>query len=144
MGGDPRTEGRRGTRSRRRGSKGPAEPEVLRLDPGAVEDEAPASLHDDAGTILAALLESAPIGFALIDREHRYVRVNPFLAEINGLIPEELVGRTVREVGSDFGAWAERAIAGVLVSGAPVIRALVNLSAYGVRDRSRHLTVSVY
>ncbi len=144
MGGDPRTEGRRGTRSRRRESKGSAGPVVLPLDPASVDDEAPASLHDDAGTILDALLESAPIGFALIDREHRYVRVNPFLAEINGLTPEELVGRTVREAGSDFGAWAEPAIAGVLETGIPVIRAEVSGSAPGSPDGPRDWVVSVY
>ena len=37
MGGDPRTEGRRGTRSRRRESKGSAGPVVLPLDPASVD-----------------------------------------------------------------------------------------------------------
>jgi PAS domain S-box-containing protein len=47
---------------------------------------------------LDSLLENAPIGFAFFDREHRYVRMNDRLAEMNGLPVEAHIGRTVGEL----------------------------------------------
>ncbi|MFN3323727.1 MAG: PAS domain S-box protein [Bryobacteraceae bacterium] len=47
---------------------------------------------------LDALLENAPAGFALFDREHRYVTVNRRLAAINGLPVEAHIGKTVRDI----------------------------------------------
>lgn len=47
---------------------------------------------------IESLLLSAPIGFAFFDREHRYVRLNRELAEINGFPLEEHLGRTIEEV----------------------------------------------
>jgi hypothetical protein len=37
--------------------------------------------------LLDSLLTHAPIGFAFFDRNYRYLRVNDFLAEINGVRP---------------------------------------------------------
>jgi PAS domain S-box-containing protein len=48
--------------------------------------------------LLDTLLATAPVGFAFLDRDLRYVRINAYLAAINGLPPEQHLGRTVREV----------------------------------------------
>ena len=55
------------------------------------------SLDRTAG-IVEAFVESAPIGFALLDRELRFVRVNARMAEINGVPPAAHVGRRLQEV----------------------------------------------
>lgn len=47
---------------------------------------------------LAHLYERAPIGLCVTDRQHRYVRINQRLCEINGKTMEEHVGHTIREV----------------------------------------------
>ncbi len=47
---------------------------------------------------LNALIANAPIGFAFLDREHRYTRVNEMLAQINGLAAEDHLGRTIEGV----------------------------------------------
>ncbi len=47
---------------------------------------------------LDSLLENAPIGFAFFDREHRYVRINERLAELNEQPVEAHIGRRVRDV----------------------------------------------
>ena len=47
--------------------------------------------------LLDTLLSSAPVGFAFFDRELRYQRVNGTLARISGLVPAQLLGRTVPE-----------------------------------------------
>jgi PAS domain S-box-containing protein len=47
---------------------------------------------------LAALLASAPVGLALVDRDLRYLGVNEALARLNGHAVEEHIGRRVEEV----------------------------------------------
>ncbi|CAA9419319.1 MAG: Multidomain signal transduction protein including CheB-like methylesterase, CheR-like methyltransferase and BaeS-like histidine kinase [uncultured Ramlibacter sp.] len=56
-----------------------------------------ASLRD-RNAQLESILAAAPVGIAVFDCECRYVRVNPELAGINGLSPDEHVGRPVHEV----------------------------------------------
>jgi PAS domain S-box-containing protein len=48
--------------------------------------------------LLNSLLDNAPVGFGFFDRELRYLRVNPALAEINGLPIEAHLGRTLSEI----------------------------------------------
>jgi len=52
----------------------------------------------DALAELDAIYVTAPIGLALLDRNLRYRRINPLLAEYNGLPPEAHIGRTITEV----------------------------------------------
>lgn len=47
---------------------------------------------------LESMLQSANIGFAYFDAEHRYVRINELLASINGLPVEAHLGRRLVEV----------------------------------------------
>jgi len=47
---------------------------------------------------LAHLYERAPIALCVTDKDHRYVRINQELCDINGRSMEEHVGRTVHEV----------------------------------------------
>ena len=47
---------------------------------------------------LAHLYARAPIGLCVTDRDHRYVRINQQLCDINGQPMEKHVGRTVHEV----------------------------------------------
>jgi PAS domain S-box-containing protein len=45
-----------------------------------------------------ALFESSPVGIGVIDKNLRYLRINPVLAEMNGFPPEYHIGKTVDEV----------------------------------------------
>ncbi len=47
---------------------------------------------------LETLLDSAPIGIAYFDRQHRYVVVNSELAEINGISLEDHIGQTIEKL----------------------------------------------
>ncbi|NWJ98040.1 MAG: PAS domain-containing protein [Chloroflexi bacterium] len=49
-------------------------------------------------SLLDALLANTPLGLGLVDRELRYIRVNPALAKINGLTIEQHTGRHLNEV----------------------------------------------
>ena len=48
--------------------------------------------------LLETIIEDAPEGFALFDRDLRYVRVNQALAAINGVAAADHVGRTLDEI----------------------------------------------
>jgi PAS domain S-box-containing protein len=52
----------------------------------------------EALSLLDALLDHAPVGFAFFDRGHHFVRVNDFLAAANGRPAIEHRGRRLREV----------------------------------------------
>jgi PAS domain-containing protein len=49
-------------------------------------------------TLLETLQSTAPVGFAFVDRDFRYVRVNDILAALNGGTSSQQLGRTVAEV----------------------------------------------
>jgi PAS domain S-box-containing protein len=63
-------------------------------------DEARSALRErrEAQVLLEALFESAPVGLGFWDRELRFVRVNRWLADANGLPVEAHIGRTPREL----------------------------------------------
>lgn len=52
----------------------------------------------EALTLLATLQAEAPVGFAFVDREHRFVRINRELASIIAAPMEQLIGREVADV----------------------------------------------
>jgi PAS domain S-box-containing protein len=94
-----------------------AEQCALALDRARLVD-----LETQSRAALDAVVENAPIGVAFLDRKLRFVRVNPVLAEMDGISPEAHVGKTVREllpglpVDRIEEGWRE-----VLRTGAPVL-----------------------
>jgi PAS domain S-box-containing protein len=54
--------------------------------------------REEALALLDTLLATAPVGLSFVDRELRYVRINPALAAINGVPVEQTLGRTMWEV----------------------------------------------
>jgi two-component system CheB/CheR fusion protein len=75
---------------------------------------------DEAGELLNTVLDQAPIGIALFDRELRFIRLNDALARIDGLPAEAHLGKTVSEALPGVGADLEAALRHVLGSGEPV------------------------
>jgi len=53
---------------------------------------------EESLALFDTLLAKAPVGFAFMDQELRYRRINEALAAINGLSPEAHLGRTLHEV----------------------------------------------
>jgi PAS domain S-box-containing protein len=52
----------------------------------------------DSETLLDTIIRCAPMGFALLDLEMRYLRVNEALAQINGIEQEDHIGRRPTEI----------------------------------------------
>jgi PAS domain S-box-containing protein len=86
--------------------------------------------------VLERLFEGAPVGLAFVDRELRYQRINPRLAEINGHPVEAHIGRTPTEVLGEIGAGAEALLAQILRTGEPLLDA-----EFTIPD-GRHFVVS--
>jgi two-component system, OmpR family, sensor histidine kinase VicK len=68
---------------------------------------------------LDTIYRTAPIGLAVIDRQLRYVRINEYLARINGASVEAHIGRTVRDMVPDLAEQAELALKNLLETGQP-------------------------
>jgi len=70
---------------------------------------------------LNTLLVSAPVGIGFWDRDLRFVRVNDALAAINGLSPEEHVGRELADVVGELAPVLVPLYERVLATGEPVV-----------------------
>jgi signal transduction histidine kinase len=73
------------------------------FDAMAAKVEAAARERENTLTLLDVVLASAPIGFALLDRELRYLRVNAALAQLNGPSAATHIGRPVSELQPELG-----------------------------------------
>jgi PAS domain S-box-containing protein len=80
----------------------------------------------EAVTLLQSIEGAAPIGFKLVDRDLRVVRINHTLADLDGRSVEECVGLTVSELAPDLWPQLEniylRALVGETVSNVDVSR----------------------
>src|SRR5581483_3384602 len=94
-------------------------------------------------TLVEALQESAPVGFAFVDRELRVVRMNGVLAAINGAPLEEQIGRPVAELVPDIWSQIEPVYRSVLDTGEPVVNMEIDRPRALTQDR-RHWLASYY
>ena len=94
-------------------------------------------------TLVEALQESAPVGFALVDRDLRVVRLNSVLAEVNGAAVEEQIGRPVAELVPDIWSQMEAVYRRVLATGEAVVNLEVDRVRALAQDR-RHWLASCY
>ncbi len=70
--------------------------------------------------LLSSFIHSAPIGFALHDREMRFIDINPHLAELNGVPREQHYGRSVEDVIPGIAKTVSELMRRVLESGEPI------------------------
>jgi PAS domain S-box-containing protein len=70
--------------------------------------------------LLTSFINSAPMGFALHDREMRFIDINPYLAALNGVPREQHYGRSVDEVIPGIAQTVSMLMRRVLETGEPV------------------------
>ncbi len=75
---------------------------------------------------LQDLYQEAPIGLCSLDTNLRYLQINAWLAELNGLPIEAHLGRTIREVLPDVAAGVEQQLRKVIETGEPIIDGTVD------------------
>jgi two-component system, cell cycle sensor histidine kinase and response regulator CckA len=94
--------------------------------------------------LLETLLKSAPVGFAFVDRDFRFVRINDALAEMNGLPLSEHLGRTVSEVVPQLWPRLKNLYQGVLRTGEAVRDVEITGETGAQPGVQRHWVVSYY
>jgi len=70
---------------------------------------------------LEAIFKTAPVGLCVFDQDLRYIKINDYLAEINGLSAEEHIGKTVQEVIPDLADKAENIAEQIFRTGKPIL-----------------------
>lgn len=70
---------------------------------------------------LKNIYNNAPVGFYSVDRDFRFVRVNEYLAKLNGRPVADHIGRRIREIMPAFADGLEPLYRQVLESGKPVL-----------------------
>ncbi|HEY8207546.1 MAG TPA: PAS domain-containing protein [Myxococcaceae bacterium] len=87
--------------------------------------------------LLNSLLAGSPAGIAFIDRDLRFARINEALAALNGLPPEDHVGRPVREVLPEQTSVFEPLMRRVLETGQPLVGVELEFEPPATPDRRR-------
>ncbi len=89
---------------------------------------------------------SAPIGLCVLDRELRYVEINAWLAEINGLSVEAHLGQRIQDVLPELAEQISKPLRSVMETGVPLIGGTaqaVTPAHPGVAHRYRHNYVAI-
>lgn len=103
-----------------------------------------ASGTDEALALLETLFATAPLGLAFWDAELRYRRINGVLARMNGLEPEEHLGRRLEEVLPELGAQLAGLLRGILETGEPVVDMEVSGETPAAPGVERHWLATYY
>ncbi|PSB14341.1 PAS domain-containing sensor histidine kinase [filamentous cyanobacterium CCP2] len=77
---------------------------------------------------IEAIYACAPIGLCVLDREFRFIRINDFLAEINGIAAAAHIGKTVQELLLELGDAQLPYFQQVIETGTPIL----NVEVHGV------------
>ncbi|OGP94084.1 MAG: hypothetical protein A2157_03615 [Deltaproteobacteria bacterium RBG_16_47_11] len=70
---------------------------------------------------LETIYDSAPVGLCVFNSQLTYRRINKRMAEINGVLPEDHIGRTPWEVVPDLADQAEGVLRQIIETGKPVL-----------------------
>jgi PAS domain S-box-containing protein len=99
---------------------------------------------DEALALFDMAVQSAPFGFAFLDRAVRYQFINPQLAAMNGLPPEQHLGRTPGELFPPFGLHVEYLLRQVCDTGEPLLDIEFSGTPRGSSEALRHWLCSYY
>ena len=100
--------------------------------------------RDDLLARLDALLEHAPVGFAFVDRDLRFTRLNQPMADLVGIPVDAHLGRRIDEVGSDLWRQAEPGFRAVLETGDAVMDTELEAQTAVVPGLERAFLASYY
>jgi PAS domain S-box-containing protein len=119
---------------------------ALAVDHAALYQQAKEAIRrkDESLALLDTLLGTAPIGFAFVDRDLRYVRINDSLAGMNGLSREEHLGRRIGEVLPRLASVFEPLFRRVLATGEPVVGEEISGETAAMPGQRRDWLASCY
>ena len=94
---------------------------------GTVSKARATSTIQEQTSSLEGYFESVPVGIAILDAEHRYVRVNARLAALAGMTAQELVGQCAADVNPAYPGVMQPYVARVLRTGVPILNHEVHI-----------------
>ena len=83
---------------------------------------------EEALAILDQSIQKSPIGFSLVDKEMRFIRINDIMAELNGATTDYHLGRRIRDIIPDLANELEAKVAHVFMTG----ETLLNIPMQGL------------
>ena len=100
---------------------------------------------DESLALLNALLEGAPVGIAFFDKDLRFVRINNFLASLNGLAAELHIGRLLDELmPAEHADWIKTRMQQVLDTGQPLLNIELTGPKVSKPEELVHMVVNYY
>ncbi|MFC4147983.1 SpoIIE family protein phosphatase [Micromonospora mangrovi] len=111
-----------------------------------VADERPAegTLDPLSEAALRTLISAAAVGFAVLDRDLRYLACNEQLARVNGLSVQDHLGRSLHEVVPHLAEGAAAMLRHVLTTGLPIREFELSGTVADSGDVVRHWLESAY
>ncbi|MEX2570968.1 MAG: PAS domain-containing protein [Gemmatimonadota bacterium] len=97
-----------------------------------------------ARAIADAFYEAAPVPAALIDRDFRFQRINQSLAAFYGLDPEDVLGRTIREVVPGYADRVEPRYREVLETGEAIRNVAIVVPHRTIPGEQRHFLTNYF
>ena len=97
-----------------------------------------------AHALLDSLFDSAPVGLGFWDTDLRFVKVNRALADLNGMAPEDHVGKTVGELLPRVDPSVMEMFRAVVSSGEPVLNHEASGYTPASPDELRYWNLSYY
>jgi PAS domain S-box-containing protein len=92
---------------------------------------------------LIQLIAAAPVGFALLDKNLRFVRINAALKAIDGHLADEHIGQTLREVIPEQASALEPLCREVLQNQKPILNVQIAIPPHG-NEQPRVCLASLY
>ncbi len=99
---------------------------------------------EESLALLDTLMTTAPVGLAFMDRDLRYVRINDALAAIDGISPEDAIGRTHHEIVPDLAPRIVPLYQKVLETGEPITNLEISGQTTAAPGVERHWLVDYY
>ncbi|MEE8505196.1 MAG: PAS domain-containing protein, partial [Kiloniellales bacterium] len=90
------------------------------------------------------IYKDLPVGLCYLDTDFRFIHINDWLAEINGIPAEEHLGRTIGELIPDVAAGVEAQFRQVIETGEPIIGEIVEAETSAQPGIKRHFQHSYY
>ena len=90
------------------------------------------------------IYKDLPVGLCYLDTDFRFIHINDWLAEINGMPAEEHLGRTMGELIPDVAAGVETQFRQVIDTGEPIIGGTVEAETSAQPGIKRHFQHSYY
>lgn len=78
-------------------------------------------LAEESLGILDQVIHKSPVGFALIDKSFRYMKINESFSLVNGRNVEDHLGKTIREMIPDIALYVEEVVREVFQTGQSIL-----------------------